>query len=83
MNTLKYVLLTIYIIVCIILILITTFQTKDSERSIDDTYENPKANKYFEKNRSRTKEGRIEKRTIIISVLFIVLTIVTTIVCFL
>ena len=83
MNTFKYVLLTIYVIVCVILILITTFQTKDSDKSIDDTYENPRANKYFDKNKSRTKDGRIEKRTIIISTIFIVLTIITTVVCFL
>lgn len=82
MKTLKYVLIAIYIIICIALILITTFQTKDSEKSIDDTYENPSANKYFDKNKSRTKEGRIEKRTIIISVIFVVLTIITTVVCF-
>ncbi len=82
METWKYVLIAIYLIVCVALILITTFQNKDSERSIDDTYENPSANKYFDKNRSRTKEGRMEKRTIIIGIVFVVLTIITTVVCF-
>lgn len=82
METWKYVLIAIYLIVCVALILITTFQNKDSERSIDDTYENPSAKKYFDKNRSRTKEGRMEKRTIIIGIVFVVLTIITTVVCF-
>ena len=83
METLKNILIVIYIIVCIALILITTFQAKDSEKSADDTYENPRANKYFEKNKSRTKAGKIQKRTIIVSVLFAVLTIATTFVCYL
>lgn len=83
MEVLKNVILVIYLIVCVALILITTFQTKDNQNSIEDTYENPVANKYFDKNKSRTKAGRIQKRTIIISVIFGILTVVTTIVCFL
>ena len=82
MKAVKYILLVVYMIVCVALTLITTFQVKDSEKSIDDTYENPRANKYFEKNKSRTKAGRVQKRTIIASVMFIVLTVVTTLVCF-
>ena len=83
MKVLKNILIVIYIIVCLALILITTFQTKDSEKSADDTYENPRANKYFEKNRSRTKAGKVQRRTIIVAVLFAVLTVVTTFVCYL
>lgn len=83
MEIAKNILIVVYIIVCVALILITTFQAKDSEKSADDTYENPRANKYFEKNKSRTKSGKIQRRTIIISVLFGILTIATTIVCFL
>lgn len=83
MKTLKTVLIIIYIIVCVALILITTFQAKDSEKSADDTYENPRANKYFEKNKSRTKAGKVQKRTIIVSVLFVLLTIATAFVCYL
>ena len=83
MEIAKNILIVVYIIVCVALILITTFQAKDSEKSADDTYENPRANKYYEKNKSRTKSGKIQRRTIIISVLFGILTIATTIVCFL
>ena len=82
MEVLKNVLIVVYIIVCIALILITTFQAKDNEKSADDTYENPNANKYFEKNKSRTKAGKMQKRTIIIGILFAILTIATTIVCY-
>lgn len=82
METFKKILLIVYIIICVVLILITTFQTKDSANSIEDTYENPHANKYFEKNKSRTKAGRVQKRTIICSVVFVIATIVTTAVCY-
>ena len=80
MEVLKKILLVIYMVVCVALILITTFQTKDNANSLEDTYENPRANKYFEKNKSRTKAGRVQKRTIIASTIFAVLTIVTAIV---
>ena len=83
MEVFKKVLIVVYIISCVVLILITTFQAKDSEQSIEDTYENPHANKYFEKNRSRTKSGRIQKRTIISGIVFAVLTVITTVVCYL
>ena len=79
MDILKNVLLVVYIIVCLVLILITTMQSKDNEKSLDDTYENPR----FEKNKSRTRAEKIEKRTIIISVLFGILTVATTLVCYL
>ncbi len=80
MEIFKNILLAIYILVCIVLIIITTFQSKDNNNSIEDTYENPRANKYFEKNKSRTKSGKTQKNTIIIGVIFAVLTILTTIV---
>lgn len=80
MEIVKTILLVIYIIVCVALILITTFQAKDSQNSVEDTYENPRANKYFEKNKSRTKTGKAKKNTIILGVSFAVLTVVLSIV---
>lgn len=78
MEILKNVLIVVYIIVCLALILITTLQAKDNEKSVDDSYENPR----FEKNKGRTKAGKIQKRTIIISIVFAVLTVTTTLVCY-
>lgn len=83
METVKKILLVVYFIVCIVLILITTFQTKDNTNSIEDTYENPRANKYFEKNKGRTKAGKVQRRTIICGVVFVILTIITTAICYL
>ena len=78
MAIVKNILLVIYIIVCIALILITTFQTKDNNNSAEDTYENPSSNKYYQKNRGRTKTGKVQKNTIILGILFAVLSVVTT-----
>ena len=80
MTVLKYILLAIYIVVCIALILITTFQTKDSNNSAEDTYENPSSNKYYQKNKGRTKTGKTQRNTIVLGVLFAILSVVTSIV---
>lgn len=83
MEIARNILLVVYIIVCIVLILVTTFQAKESENSAEDTYENPSANKYFDKNKSRTKAGKTNKRTLILGLVFVVLTIATSIVTYL
>ena len=83
MENVKNILLIVYGIICVVMIFTTLMQTKDNANSAEDTYENPNANKYFEKNKSRTKAGKTQKRTIIVSVIFAVLTIITTIVYFL
>lgn len=76
MEIAKNILIVIYLIVCVALILTTVLQTKDNRNSMEDVAENPRANKYFEKNKSRTKSGKIQKNTIILGVLFAVLTVV-------
>ena len=78
MEIAKNILLVVYIIVCVALIFITTFQSKDNSNSAEDTYEGPRGNKYFEKNKSRTRTGKVQKN--IIGVVFAVLSVVTGIV---
>lgn len=80
MEIAKNILLVVYIIVCVALIFITTFQSKDNSNSAEDTYEGPRGNKYFEKNKSRTRTGKVQKNTIIMGVVFAVLSVVTGIV---
>ena len=70
MEIAKNILLVVYIIVCVALIFITTFQSKDNSNSAEDTYEGPRGNKYFEKNKSRTRTGKVQKNTIIIKKIF-------------
>jgi len=40
-----------------------------------------KANKFFDKNKSRTKTGRMYKKTIVLGIIFAVLTVIVGIVC--
>ena len=80
MTVLKYILLAVYIVVCILLILVTTFQSKDGNNSSEDTYENPSTNKYYKKNKGRTKTGKMQRFTIVLGVTFAILSIITVIV---
>lgn len=80
MTVVKYILLGIYIVVCIALILITTFQSKDNNNSAEDTYENPSTNKYYQKNKGRTKTGKVQRNTIVLGITFAILSVVTAIV---
>ena len=80
MEIAKNILIVLYFIVCVALIITTVLQNKEDRNSMEDVAENPRANKYYEKNKSRTKTGRIQKNTIILGVLFAILTIVLGIV---
>lgn len=75
MEVAKNILTVIYLIVCVALILITLLQNKDSRNSMEDIAENPNANKYYDKTKGRTKGGKVQRNTIIIGIIFAVLTI--------
>ena len=79
MTVITYILLGIDMFVCVLLIAVTTLQTKESQNDAQDTMENPKYNKFFEKNKGRTKAGKMNKRTIILGIAFIVLSIISAI----
>lgn len=76
MEIAKNIITVVYLIVCAVLIIMTLLQNKENNNSMEDIAENPRANKYFDKNKSRTKTGRIQKNTIIVGVIFAILTIV-------
>lgn len=75
MTVLKYIILAIYVIICIALIIIATIQTKDSSGA-SGAITGSSTNNFYEKNKGRTKEGKIRRNTIILGVAFIVLAIV-------
>ena len=75
MEVVKYIVLTIYLIVCVALIIVATIQTKDSQGA-SGTITGSSSNNFFEKNKGRTKEGKLKRLTIILSVAFIVLAII-------
>ena len=74
MEVAKNILTVIYLIVCVALIIITLLQNKD-RNSMEDIAENPNANKLNEKTKGRTKGGKVQRNTIIIGIIFAVLTI--------
>lgn len=75
MSVVKYIVLAIYLIVCVGLIIIATMQTKDSQGA-SSTITGSSTNNFYEKNKGRTKEGRLKRLTIILGVAFVVLAIV-------
>lgn len=79
MGILKVVLIIIYVIVCLVLIGIALMQSGEDEGA-SGTIVGSSSNSFFEKNKGRTKEGKLKKWTIILGVVFVVLTIVLGIV---
>lgn len=74
MTVVKYILAGLYIIVCLALIIITTFQSKDSENKAD-IMEGPTKGNFYEKNKGRTKQGKTQKNTIILGIAFGLITV--------
>lgn len=74
MQILKYIITALYILVCLGLIVITMMQNKDSSGA-SGTIVGSSTNNFYDKNKSRTREGQLKKWTIILGVAFIVLAI--------
>lgn len=74
MEVLKYILIVIYIAVCVALIFLVTKQSK-GDSGASGTVMGAGASNFYEKNKGKTKEGKMKKTTIILSVVFAVLTL--------
>lgn len=74
MEIVKYIILGIYLIVCVALIIVATIQTKESQGA-SGTIMGSSTNNFYEKNKGRTKEGRLKRMTITLSVLFAILAV--------
>ena len=75
MEIVRNIILAIYLIVCIALIIVATIQTKDNDGA-SGTITGSSTNNFYEKNKGRTKEGKLKRLTIILGVLFVVLAVV-------
>lgn len=71
MEVVKYVVLGIYLIICIALIIAATIQTKENSGA-SATITGSGSNNFYEKNKGRTKEGRMKRITVILGVLFVI-----------
>ena len=79
MEIVKYVLIGIYTIVCLALIIVAMIQSKD-DSGASGTIVGSTSNNFYEKNKGRTREGKLKKWTIILGVVFVILTIILSIV---
>lgn len=79
MEIVKIILIAVYIIIALALIILTLIQTKE-DPGLSSTITGSSTNNFYEKNKSRTKEGKQKKWTVILSIVFAILTIVLGIV---
>lgn len=75
MQVVTYILIGIYVINCLALIIITMMQSKN-DTGASGTIMGSTTNNFYEKNKGRTREGKLKKWTIILGVTFAILTIV-------
>ena len=73
-NILKNILTIIYVINCLVLIVICLMQSKDDEGA-SGAVVGGASSSFYEKNKGRTKEGKLKRLTIILGIVFVILTI--------
>lgn len=78
MEVLKYILIGAYVIVCLALIVIAMMQSKD-DAGMSGAMTGSSSNNFYEKNKGRTREGKLKRWTIILGVVFAILTIALSI----
>ena len=74
MEIVKGILIVIYFIVILALVILTVIQSKD-DAGLSETITGSATNNFYEKNKSRTKEGKQKRWTIILGIIFAILTI--------
>ena len=79
MQVLKIVLIIVDIILAFIVIGLVMLQHKE-DQGASGTITGASANNFLDKNKGRTKEGKLKRMTIIMGIAFVVITIVLNIV---
>ena len=74
MNIVKTILTVVYFIICLILIVLTLKQDKGDE-GLSSTITGAGSDNFYEQNKGKTREGRMQKWTIILGVVFVILTV--------
>jgi len=74
MEILKYIIYGLDVIVCISLIILVLMQSKN-DSGASATVMGASANNFYEKNKGRTKEGKMKKATTILMIAFAILTV--------
>ena len=74
MEIAKGILIVIYFLISLALIILTLIQSKE-DAGLSSTITGSSTNNFFEKNKARTKEGKQKRWTIILAIVFAILTI--------
>lgn len=74
MEIAKTILIAIYVVVALALIILTLIQAKE-DAGLSSTITGSSTNNFYEKNKGRTKEGKQKRWTVILAVVFAILTI--------
>lgn len=74
MEIARTIITVIYFIVAIAVIILALMQSKD-DAGLSSTITGSSTNNFYEKNKSRTREGKLKKWTVILSIVFAILTI--------
>lgn len=74
MGILKVILIILYSVVGVALIALTFMQNKSSNGA-SGTIMGATANNFYEKNKGKTREGKLKRYTVILAVVFVLLTI--------
>ena len=76
MEIVRYIVMGIYAVVCLVLTYLTFKQTKEEGSSV---ITGASGNNFYEKNKGRTTEGKMKRATIILMIVFAVLTLALSI----
>ena len=79
MQVVKIILVVVDLIICLAVTVLAMIQSKD-DAGLSSTITGSSTNNFFEKNKGRTREGKLKKWTIILGITFLILTIVLGIV---
>ncbi len=74
MQIVKYIVIILYVLDCLGLIIVTMMQNRDSNGA-SGTIVGSSTNNFYEKNKSRTRDGKLKKWTMILGIAFVVLAI--------
>ena len=74
MEIVKNILIVVYFIVSLIVIVLALIQAKE-DQGLSSTITGSSTDNFYEKNKSRTKEGKQKRLLIILTVVFVILTI--------
>ena len=75
MEIARTIVTVIYFIIAVAVIILALMQSKE-DSGLSSTITGSSTNNFYEKNKGRTKEGKQKKWTVILSIIFAILTIV-------